>query len=213
MSMIDERILGGNTLPNNSGSTWVRPKSLTPEEVQLLDSVNFPKEVKHPNVLQKRVTQEPLGDVYIASPNGDVVYLVTSYEAARVQQPRPPQGRLKDEEYKDLLRKKVTEYQKNRIVAFYFSRNHIQAEMKSFLDSKTAPTVPTVAKTTVPTVKGLSPTHKAKVKGLSPTHKAKVKDLLGNSYTSQEIAEEIGKPVEMINDYINKLSKNSSDDE
>ncbi|MGH1338313.1 MAG: hypothetical protein ACRBFS_19470 [Aureispira sp.] len=211
-------VLGVDKIRNNSAGNWIRPEDLSDAQSAILDSFNFPKEVRHPNVLQVRMRQIKNGVFYLppgpSEFKGHITYSQLSFNAAFLVKPHPNKDKLTSEEYKAALVAQEKAHQTREVVDFFVGREYIQESMEHLLKNVTPPTVSKAVEMREETPKLPKETLNAESKpsteeekGLSNIHKSRIKELTALSHDAQEIAEEIEKPVEMVIAYISKCNK------
>ena len=186
-----------NRISKNAKAWKLDESKLTPEQVELLKSVNFPFEVNNRQAIQKRIDKDSFNGYYMNKSSfglESIKYVTMSHRVALKQAQKAIPRTARDKEFLDkALANKPKQF-------IYFDGHSIEEEMYNIIAryGRPAPT---------PSMQVEQPKEAAKLKpkGLSNTHKKKARDMYEGGADADEIAEELGKEKTLVIDYLKKL--------
>ena len=173
--------------------------TLTEQDKEVLQLVNFPYSVGMRQAVQKREKRRYVNGAYTNKTYTDIndikYVLVSKVAALRHAAATTHNGTQASKDF-------IESAQRNRPnKVTYFDGHTIQAELESLLSRFSAPK-PTPSMMAEPVEEKPKP----KAKGLSNSHKAKIKEMAEGGADADEIANEIGKDRNLIINYLKKLS-------
>ena len=173
--------------------------TLTEQDKEVLQLVNFPYSVGMRQAVQKREKRRHINGAYTNKTYTDIndikYVLVSKVAALRHAAATTHNGTQASKDF-------IESAQRNRPnKVTYFDGHTIQAELESLLSRFSAPK-PTPSMMTEPVEEKPKP----KAKGLSNSHKAKIKEMAEGGADADEIANEIGKERNLVINYLKKLS-------